>query len=248
MFVLKKVISAFLLPIPMIFLLLIAGFTIQKKWPKLAFVCKSSAVILLLFFSYGPTSDMLIKGLEDKYPVYQNQPAKFISVLGSGHNSEARFSAQEQLSNPGRARLLEGIRIYKQLSGSKMIFSGFGGSDPMAHSQIMKQAAISLGVNEQDIITFSEPKDTHQEALVIKGFVADQPLILVTSASHLPRATALFEKQGVKVIPAPADFTIKQIRQTGFSNYKFEAENILKSERAIHEYLGILYSKLTGRI
>ncbi|MBW6475196.1 MAG: YdcF family protein, partial [Anaerolineaceae bacterium] len=35
-----------------------------------------------------------------------------------------------------------------------------------------------------------------------------EEIILVTSASHMLRSVALFEKQGFKVIPAPTDYSI----------------------------------------
>ncbi len=53
--------------------------------------------------------------------------------------------------------------------------------------------AISLGVNEEDIITLDTPKDTKEEAIESKKIVDGKKLILVTTASHMKRASMLFK-------------------------------------------------------
>jgi hypothetical protein len=49
------------------------------------------------------------------------------------------------------------------------------------------------------IITLDSPKDTEEEAAAVKQAIGDAPFLLVTSASHLPRAMIFFESR-----PAPA--------------------------------------------
>jgi len=67
-----------------------------------------------------------------------------------------------------------------------------------------------MGVSDSDIVLEPDSKDTKDEAVLIQKIVGNEKLILVTSASHMPRSMALFKKRGMQPIPAPTDHTIKR--------------------------------------
>jgi hypothetical protein len=88
---------------------------------------------------------------------------------------------------------------------------------------MQKRLAISLGVSEADIITLDTPKDTKEEAIESKKIVDGKKLILVTTASHMKRASMLFKKEGLDIIESPTNhkyFT---------STYSQQASQILKA-------------------
>jgi uncharacterized SAM-binding protein YcdF (DUF218 family) len=74
-----------------------------------------------------------------------------------------------------------------------------------------------------------------------KSLIGDEPFILVTSATHMPRAMMLFESLGLNPIPAPTNF-YKTESNSFFIAPEVESFNI--SRIAIHEYIGILWSKI----
>jgi len=78
--------------------------------------------------------------------------------------------------------------------------------------------------------------------------VGDDPLVLVTSASHMPRAVALFRKQGMNPIPAPAAHLVK--RRPGLVPEDFypSAMALLKAQMAVREYLGMSWLRLSGML
>jgi uncharacterized SAM-binding protein YcdF (DUF218 family) len=84
--------------------------------------------------------------------------------------------------------------------------------------------------------------------MLVRRLVGDDRFVLVTSASHMLRSVALFRKQGMEPIPAPTDHWVK--RSDGMSPYRFfpGAENLLKTEMAVHEYLGLAWAKIRGQI
>ncbi len=47
--------------------------------------------------------------------------------------------------------------------------------------------------------------DTEEEAAAVKQAIGDAPFLLVTSASHLPRAMIFFQQEGLNPLPAPAN-------------------------------------------
>ncbi|HRM35226.1 MAG TPA: YdcF family protein, partial [Aliarcobacter cryaerophilus] len=130
-------------------------------------------------------------------------------------------------------------------SNVKLIVSGYSFDDPNSHAQMQKRLAISLGVSEVDIITLDTPKDTKEEAIESKKITDGKKLILVTTASHMKRASMLFKKEGLDIIESPTNH--KYFVSTYPSSY-FSGTNIKKVELAFHEYLGLLYSYLRGEI
>ncbi len=98
-------------------------------------------------------------------------------------------------------RLIEGVRLHREIPGSKLILSGDNDS-----AEGMATMAEALGVSGEDIVPAFEPRDTEEESQQIAPIVGAQRFILVTSASHMPRAMGLFRKRGLQPIAAPTDY------------------------------------------
>lgn len=248
MFALKKIISLFLMPFPIFLLLLGIGvYFWQKGNNKIAKRMFFVAVIWISLLSYPPFSCMLLKPLESAYTkIDLNSPLpKYIHVLGSGHTSNRNLPLSSEIESTSLIRVTEGVSIYKSHPNMKLIFSGYGGDDPISNARMNRNMAIVLGVDPNDIILLEAPKDTREEAIAAKKIVGNEPLILVTSASHMLRASSLFRKNGVRVIEAPTDFQVKKTD----SLWQFpSSEGLSRSESAFHEYIGLVWSKIRGFI
>ena len=153
-----------------------------------------------------------------------------------------------QIGKDCLVRLIEGIRLYRKFPDVKLILSGGGVFDPLSNAEIMSHVSKELGVHENDIIIESESKDTEDEARLIKTIVNEDQFFLVTSAYHMPRSIALFRKLGMNPIPAPTGHEVK--KKHGLSPYDFfpNPGNLKNTEKAVHEYLGILWATLRGQI
>ena len=122
--------------------------------------------------------------------------------------------------------------------------AGFGS---MVESKVMAETAVSLGVNRQDILIETKSRDTKDQAREVKNIVGAERFVIVTSAAHMPRVIALFKKQGLTPIPAPTDFSIKNWEGISPGAFFPHAVELWKSERIIHEYLGLMWAKLRGQ-
>ena len=247
MFLFKKIVSAFLLPIPIgLFLLLISFLYLIFNSYKKAKIFLALTFLWFFLFSFQPFANALLSPLENTYKDLLKTPkVEYILVLGSEHRSDDDLSITSQVKGIAINRLLEGIRHYKNLENAKLIVSGYGGFDKNSHAFMQERLAISLGVNPSDIIRLDSPKDTKEEAVETKKILADKPFILVTSAFHMKRSALLFQKEGLNIIPSPTSHLAYEA--TSLSSY-FEAFNIRKCEMAIHEYLGLMYSWLRNEI
>lgn len=235
-------------------ILLIGLFLLWKtKKQKAGKIAISLGVGLLMVVSYPTIQESLLRSLENRYPPILNfqdlQDVRWVVVLGGGHNSDPKLPSTGQISGSSLARLIEGIRIQKNITDGKLILSGGAVFDPVPEAQTMANVAIALGVDEKDIILESDARDTEEQAQKIKKIVKNSDgtgLILVTSAAHMPRSMMVFERWGLQPIPAPVDYRAK--KQQGINPKSFFpiSSRIRMMESALHEYLGILWLKLKG--
>ncbi|AZQ11068.1 YdcF family protein [Shewanella khirikhana] len=240
MFWLKKILSLLIMPIPALVLLLLLALWLWRR-RVLAKSLVTSALITLVFLSSSFGSRLLVSPLESRFSA-TSQPISgpcVVAVLGSGHEDDIHGSAVQQLSTIALARLSEGVRQLSLGQECTLVVSGFsGGLNTRPHAEVMRAAAIELGVDESRIIVLPQPRDTLEEARQIKALGIDK-VRLVTSAAHMARAMAMFAHEGVIAEAAPTDFTARRSYW-----WRLSARELYNSQMAIHEYVGMLWFSL----
>ncbi|ARD46179.1 ElyC/SanA/YdcF family protein [Colwellia sp. PAMC 21821] len=240
LFLLKKIISLMIMPLSVIVFLLVIAILFYRIKPKFSFVALLTATALLIITTLPPISDALMAPLEDNYPAFtrSDKPVDYIIILGGVHTTVEGLPATSQLKSSSLERLVEAIRIYRLHPEAQIITSGFSGGDVSSNAQKVKQAAVLLGVPAHRIITENYPQDTEEEAQLIAPRVLNRNVVLVTSANHLPRAMAYFEKYGINAIPAPASPWVKKNGLTPWQYYLPSAKKLQQTSTAWHETLG----------
>ncbi len=211
----------------------------RRRWGR-GLLALSLVWLLVCSFPFLPNH--LIRSLEDSYQVYQpaanDSTAYHILVLGGGHTLDERLPPNAKLNINALGRLVEGIRLHRLLPGSKLMLSGHSSSGGTTQAEVLAQTSLLLGVEESDILLQKEPSNTYEEAKAYVGkFGKQHPLIVVTSANHMPRAMKMFNMLGREAIAAPTDFRVKigpQSEGWGPSVY-----NIVKMRVAISEYVAL---------
>ena len=245
MFLIKKWISRLIFPLSLVIELFIVGLLWPNKRRKFLF----AGVVLLYLFSFQPFSFLLLWPLERTYsPIREaslNREVKWVVVLGGGSKEGKNLTPEDRLNEASLKRLLEGIRLSRHLPKVRLILSGgdFNGDLPVA--RVMHEAALKYGLSPSRLVLEESSWDTHDEARLLKKTLGKDSFYLVTSASHMPRSMALFKKMGTRPISAPTDFQAVwgPIRGTDF----FPKADALKyTERAFHEYLGLLWGWVRG--
>ncbi|MDM8523168.1 envelope biogenesis factor ElyC [Desulfococcaceae bacterium HSG8] len=243
MFLFKKIISLFIYPMPLCFGISFAGLYLLwfTKKQRLGKILISTGICALFLMSSGPVSYFILRPLEKKCPPCRVESSvKFIVVLGGGHVFNPKLPVSSQLNPYSLARLLEGIRLHRKNPQTRLIVTGRG------CSVLMADVARSVGV--KNIIIDSGSKDTKDEAKNVKRIVRDAPFVLITSAAHMPRAVALFRKQGMNPCPYPSGHLIRGDQWLGADLLYPNSDALYKTERAIHEYLGLIWAKLREQI
>ncbi len=248
-FFLKKLISVLLQPLSISLILLLIGFCslLWTRWRKTGISLLISGAVVLLIFSLNPIGSGLLNHLEDQYQPLVTMPSnvKYIVVLGGGSGGRYRYPPNTRISSASLSRLIEGIRLYRQAPNTTLILSGGRVFGSPAEATVMNNTAVALGVARNHMLIEAGSKDTRHEALRLKSILKNKPFVLVTSASHMPRAMALFKKLGMHPIPAPTQYLAKQ-NCYSLRYYLPSVSSLIHSDIAIHEYVGILWSQIKG--
>lgn len=250
LFMLKKYIGGMMLPLPLLLLLTGLGlflvwFTRFQKTGKTAITL---GWLLILLLSLQPVADGLLKPIEDTYPTWRGeQHAEYIVVLGGGYTWNPAWAPSSNLINNSLPRLNEGIRLWQANPGSKMIFTGARAlTNPVSTGEAGARVAESLGVPRSEIIVLDTPKDTEEEAAAVKAAIGDAPFLLVTSASHLPRAMIFFQHAGLNPLPAPANQLAIESPLNPWEKAIPSPVWLMHSDRVGYETLGRVWQWLKG--
>lgn len=248
-FILKKAIGGLLLPLPLLLMVMGVGLFLlwRGRWLKAGKMLVSVGWLCLLLLSLQPVADGLLRPLEDKYPTWRNQqPVQYVVVLGGGYTWNPDWAPGSNLINNSLPRVTEGIRLWRENPGAKLIFTGAAAqNNPVSSALVAALVAQSLGVPADAIITLDKPRDTHQEATAVAQRIGKAPFLLVTSANHLPRAMHFFRQQGLNPLPAPANQLAIDSPLNPWERALPSSLWLGHSERAWYETLGRLWQDLT---
>jgi uncharacterized SAM-binding protein YcdF (DUF218 family) len=260
---LSKLLPLFFYPLgfAIILLIFVLALNEDRKWRKGLLIF---ALVILWLGSNRWVSYGLARSLEWRNLPPEAIPHADVIVLLGGGTEPGDFPRQMAEVNGAGDRVLYAAKLYREgaapvilVSGGNLDFSSARGATPVDD---MIDLLTQLGVPEDAIWEQDQSQNTHEDAVYSADILKEDQItevILVTSAMHMPRAKALFENQGIDVIPAPADFTItEQNWQSVFHPSIGELViNLLPNASALNltttvlkEYFGLLVYNLQGWI
>ncbi|WP_318390097.1 envelope biogenesis factor ElyC [Enterobacter sp.] len=249
-FTLKKYIGGFILPLPLLLLLMGLGLALIwfSRYQKTGKTIVSASWLVLLLLSLQPVADGLLKPIEDTYPTWRGeQRVNAIVVLGGGYTWNDAWAPSSNLINNSLPRLNEAVRLWRMNPGAKMIFTGAAAStNPVSTAEAGARVAETLGVPRSEILTLDTARDTEEEAAAVKQAIGDVPFLLVTSASHLPRAMIFFQQAGLHPLPAPANQLAIASPLNPWERIIPSPVWLMHSDRVGYETLGRIWQWLKG--
>ncbi|MBX3000543.1 MAG: YdcF family protein [Caldilineaceae bacterium] len=262
-FFLSKLLPLFVYPLGLACVLLAAALILGRyrrvQWTLIALS------LAVLWLSGNRLATMAaVRSLEWRYlPQAEIPAAEVIVVLGGGERSRTPPRPIHEINEAGD-RLLYAAYLYKAGKAPHILLSGgvpvLMGPGVMAGSQVMAETLELMGVPPDAL--WHEPRslNTYENAVESRAILAERGIdriILVTSAMHMPRASALFARQGFDVIPAPTDFFLTEADWEFYTQPSLEVQifNLLPSAQdlelisnVIREYMGIWVARLRGQI
>lgn len=258
---LSKMLPLFVYPAGLVFGLLILAILFSRGQKQTRVILLIALLVLFLsgnrWLSYSLARTLEWKYLPSPAPV----TAPVIVVLGGGTESNLPPRQGVEMNSAGD-RMLHAADLYHQGAAPKILLSGGNVEwmDSLENSPAadMQQILLKMNVPVSAMILQTKSQNTHEDAEYSAKILREKgisKIILVTSAMHMPRSVALFEKQGIEVLPSPTDFTITEDGwQRMFSpNLETFLTNIVPNSSAIgltttvmKEYIGLLVYRLQG--
>ena len=201
------------------------------------------ATIWLYFCSTEWGAGALLSPLESAYPAFVNEElpnAQAILVLGSGTSGESQFGQGGDL-NHAADRLWLGAALHRAGKAPLIVLSG--GSvhpDAVPESRLMAQKLKAIGIPETALLLESESRTTRENALYSWSLLQELGIthvLLVTSASHMRRAAAVFGAQGFVVTSVATDHQMP-LRVGPVPGWLPTLDRLARSTQAIHEWVG----------
>jgi uncharacterized SAM-binding protein YcdF (DUF218 family) len=111
----------------------------------------------------------------------------------------------------------------------------------------MAAVAERMGVPRSLILLDRTSHNTLENAAAVRALISSRKILLVTSASHMKRAVAMFSKAGFTVIPAPCGYRARSRAHTPL-NYIPRADHLETSSLALAEYISLTWYGLRGKL
>lgn len=234
----------------------------SKNNPRARASLITAALVILWLSSTTGFSHLLARSLEWRYPTPDEIPAADVIVVLGGGTEPAAYPRPSVEVNGAGDRVLYAAALYKEgkaahilLSGGDISWLNEGTTTP---AEDMASILTAIGIPEEALWLETISQNTYENALYSKKILAEneiERILLVTSALHMPRAVALFEKQGIEVVPVPVDFSITEDEspqdhgnnlQSKIINIIPQAGNLSLTTNAMKEYIGYFIYKLQG--
>jgi uncharacterized SAM-binding protein YcdF (DUF218 family) len=213
------------------------------------------AFLILGLSTWTSFGAVIITPLEERFQRPAQVPEKVdgIVVLGGGLEGAINLARGGYEMNASGDRFVEAAILARRYPNARIVVTGGMGTlvlqgegDGVTAPRLLE----ALGVEPHRLILESDSRNTHENAVFTKRLVAPaagETWLLVTSAFHMPRSKALFDKAGFATVPWPVDY-----RTSGREGVSLFADNPIDSLQtttlAVREWIGLFAYWLSGRI
>jgi uncharacterized SAM-binding protein YcdF (DUF218 family) len=239
---------------PLHFLLIALG--VGLLFPRRAFgrPLALAATIGLALITFSPLGALLLRPLEDRFPVQSPimTPPKGIIVLGGALNEQNAIARGQTSFNEAAERMTTAAALARLYPQALLVFTG--GSNSLVDDSVKEAEAAhrffrELGVPESQMIFEDQSRNTYENAVFTQNMVhpqKDEKWLLVTSAFHMPRSMGIFRALGMTPLAFPVDFRTDGDAQ----DFRPPVDGTLairNVETALREWVGLVAYRLTGK-
>jgi len=260
MFTVLKLLKPFILPPTLVLAGMAAALVLAVRKRRRGAVRVLTVTLLGYYLlSIEPTAYYLGRSLLRAVPAPsgEGEPA-VILVLAGGFRRAGGARPFSELSGPTWRRLWRGIEIYRERGGKVPIFFAGGSGDPFdpepGQALLARDYALAMGIPGEDFWLEEDSRNTYENIREARRILdwefpgeERHRVILVTSASHMLRSVLVARKAGLDPVPAPADHGYSSPAGSPLAFYP-SARPFLVSTSCLHEWLGIAFYRLQGRL
>lgn len=252
-FILSKTLDVLLLPYTWILALAVCAIFLKNKAKR-----KTAGIVLILFlFLMGntPFVNYLMTKWEMPPQSFAVIPDSSTAIILTGVTLLHKKPYDRVYFSKGADRVTQAVALYRKGKIKQFVITGGSGnllSEGRAEAHELKKFLQDCLIPDSIIYVEDKAKNTHQNALYSQELILNEslqgPFLLITSAFHMNRSMACYNKVGLNCIPFPVDYnTTDQIIHP--VDYIIpEATTLAKFSTLTREISGYMIYKLMGYI
>ena len=256
MFIFSKLVGWFTQPLFWLWLWLAATWLFAARRPRMVRPLLGGAVVLLTLIGWQPLPELLIQRLEARYPEIpldaDLQGYAGVVVLGGGTAAgRLQQSHAHPLINDAGERLAVSAALALRHPALPLIYTG-GEGDPQGGGPSEAERAWvfydSFRIPAGQVRYEQVSRNTYENALLTAQMPGVNPQarwLLLTSAWHMPRSMATFEKAGWNVTAYPVDHRAEEV--TAWTRYSL-LNGASAWQLVLNELVGLVAYRLAGRL
>jgi uncharacterized SAM-binding protein YcdF (DUF218 family) len=217
-------------------------------WRRLGFWVLVLAVAQSVALSLPPVAAALVAPLEAQ--ARRETPRTVaccydaIVVLGGGISPAVPPDFPDPDLTDAADRVWYAARLYHRGIAPRIIVSGGslldGPSNPAtSEAEAMRRFLVDLGVPSSAVVSEGDSRNTRENVHNVRRIVGDAPVLLITSAGHMPRALRLARQAGLNVTGSPIDWSAPASARPVWDNWLPNMGSMGSSNGALHEYIAL---------
>ena len=255
-FTLSKIIGFFLELYNLIFLSILVYFLLSKsKSNFLKHISSFFGIVALsaiIIGGFKPISNYLIWRFENIIETQIPENPDGIILLGGSFTGSKKALDNNQVGlNRASERVIEALRFLNNNKNLKLLYVVDGtvtSPDGVSSADEAKKFFGIFKINNERLVIRKLANNTYQESIEIAKHLKQSggKWILITSAIHMPRSISLMQSRDIGdsiIYPYATDFESSIPK----FNFHFSFSNFEKLDYLIHEIVGLLVYKITGR-
>jgi uncharacterized SAM-binding protein YcdF (DUF218 family) len=249
-FAVTHIVGEFLRPISLLVLMTTVGLlSLDRRFGRVLITLGALGLFALMIL---PVQEWTLTPLEDRFsrPL---PPAHVDGIIVLGGAIEAVISTERGIPslNASAERMTDFVALARRYPDAKLVFTGGDGTvmpgvQPEAY--FARELFGELGLPPERVMYEDKSRTTFENAVFSHDLARPAPgsvWLLITSASHMPRAVGVFRHVGWTIIPWPTGYkTVHAVLPSVTEPFSTRMEDL---DTAVHEWAGLLAYRLTGR-
>ena len=253
-FIISKILAFCIKPIVWILsCFLLAFFIRNERRKRTIFLC---GLILMILLTNDAFFQFIVKWWEPQVVKLKRTEKEydFIILLGGYSDFQTAMGKSEfQIGIKGGNRLITALKLYKKGIGKKILLTGGSGKllgDKYGEAEYVAPFLKTLGIPDSALIIENKSRNTWENAVFSKNIIdsiqKNASCLLVTSALHMPRSKACFDKAGLATTIYPTDYYARKSDNLLKLLIEPSSSNLFAWEAVLHEWIGVITYKLKG--
>lgn len=253
-FILSKTLSYLVMPLTIVVVLLILSRIVKKiSWRR---GLLWTGLFLLLIFTNEFVANELMKRWEVDARPFSSMPKYKLGIVLTGTIIPELKPDDRVYFSKGADRIVHTVQLYKLGLIEKILVSGGSGrliDIKEREADRFREVMILMGVPDSVILLENQTRNTHESAKEVKrlldelGYARDE-CVLITSAFHMRRSIACYEKVGLPLDTFSTDFYAHESAYYPDAFFVPKIDALIIWHKLVREWVGLVAYKAAGYV